>query len=69
MVFNLVVILLLLIVAILMIKGKELKISVTMNHKYEAPQPPEQVNPDEIEDDRAVLDVVERLNNFMNGEE
>ena len=52
-----------------MIKGKELKISVTMNHKYEAPQPPEQVNPDEIEDDRAVLDVVERLNNFMNGEE
>ena len=69
MVFNLVVILLLLIVAILMIKGKELKINITMHHKYDAPQPPEQVNPDEIEDDRAVLDVVERLNNFMNGEE
>ena len=52
-----------------MIKGKELKINITMHHKYDAPQPPEQVNPDEIEDDRAVLDVVERLNNFMNGEE
>ena len=43
MVFNLVVILLLLIVAILMIKGKELKINITMHHKYDAPQPPEQL--------------------------
>lgn len=69
MVFNLVVILLLLIVAILMIKGKELKINITMHHKYDAPQPPEQLTVEKETEKETVLGVVEALNKYWNGEE
>lgn len=69
MLFELILLLLLAIVAFLMIKGKEFKINVTINHKYDAPSPPVQLNPDDLDDKQQVMGAVEALNKFMNGVE
>ena len=69
MLFESIALLILIIIAILMIRGKELKINITMHHKYDAPPELRQVNVEDDADKDAVLGIVETLNKYINGGE
>ena len=68
MIFDVVIILILLVIALAWITGKECKINITVNHKYDTPPAPAQLDP-EVDDKQQVMGAVEALNKFMNGVE
>ena len=67
MIFDVVIIFILLAIALAWITGKECKINITVNHKYDAPPVPAQLDPEVDDEKESVKGVAEALNNFMNG--
>ena len=67
MIFDVVIILILLVIALAWITGKECRINITVNHKYDTPPAPAQLDPEVDDEKESVKGVVEALNNFMNG--